>query len=382
MKTEKLPRGVSRRGSAIVVSFALADGTIERRSLGPVTPRYAVTQREIFRREVAEGRYQKRQPAPASFKCADLWEPYLRSYRNREGKDEGRLAIAWHKHLSTKFATVAVEDVSTDLVEQYIEARRAAGMSGGTINRELATFKAMFHQGQRVTPPMVDRMPSFPSRLKESAPRKGFIEDAQYAVLAANAQAPWLRALVACAYSFGFRKGELLNLRVRQVDLLGRWISLEEGTTKNGEARKVKMTSEVYDRLCACVRGKGPNDFVFTRANGDRVADPRDQWYSLCVVCKLGDYVSAKRKNGKEYKRYVGLNLHDFRRSAVREMTRRGVTETVAMKISGHKTANVFRRYNITDTRDLEQATQMIEAGRKMPVATDTKTYTGSLVQN
>jgi len=37
-------------------------------------------------------------------------------------------------------------------------------------------------------------------------------------------------------------------------------------------------------------------------------------------------------------------------------MIRAGVPEKIAMQISGHKTASMLWRYNITDTRDIKDA--------------------------
>lgn len=323
-------------------------------------------------------RWKKRQAAPKTVTVSDLWPIYLRNYQNKGKTDAGRLEIAWN-HLQSKFGTVAVPDVSTALIEGYTADRRADGVQNGTINRELATLRAILIRGTKITPRMVSMVPSFPERLKEAAPRKGFITDAEYKTLAANAKDLWLRTLIACAYSFGFRKSELLNLRVRHVDLIDRWITLDAEDTKNGEPRKVRMTAEVLQLMNETVRGKNAEDFVFTRPAGSDVVDPREEWYSLCVSSGLGQWIPAKRKNGKEFKAYRGLNLHDFRRSAIRNMVRRGVNESVAMKISGHKTASVFRRYNIVDSRDLAEATRLIEAGSQLAVSeseTDTKSDT------
>jgi integrase len=380
MKTEKLPRGIRRRGDSLVVSFALADGTIERRSVGDVSISYAVEQLGIFKRQVRENCYESKKPRVKETVCTmgDLWEEYLRGYKLAGKRAAWRQEMAW-KHLKPTFEKMRPENLTSRDLSAYQEARIAEGAANATVNRELSALSAALYHAARMTgangKPVLDRVVIFPASLKEAAPRKGFVGDAEYAVLAANAKPLWLRTLVAAAYSYGFRKGELLGLRVRQIDFFGRWLELEQGTTKNGEGRKVKMTAEVYALMLESTRGKNPDDFVFTRENGERVIDPRDDWYALCVTSKLGQFVPAKRADGADYQKYVGLILHSFRRSAIRNMTRRGVSQTVAMRISGHKTASVFRRYDIVDERDLADATDKIEH-RGQVSATDTKTDT------
>ena len=153
----------------------------------------------------------------------------------------------------------------------------------------------------------------FPKRLKESKPRQGFVTQKEYAVLAENATAPWLRTFVALGFNFGFRKGEMLALRVRNVDLLDGWLVIE--TSKNGEGRKVKLTRETQALLVECVRGKNLDDFVLTRPDGSRVAQPRKDWYSLCVACGLGKKADREARRWQDV--YPLRRSPDARSSAV-----------------------------------------------------------------
>jgi hypothetical protein len=64
-------------------------------------------------------------------------------------------------------------------------------------------------------------------------------------------------------------------------------------------------------------------------------------------------------------KRYRGLIVHDFRRSAIPNMTLAGVPQNVIMSISGHKTISVFLRYNIVAPGQLHTATEAVELMNK-----------------
>jgi integrase len=107
------------------------------------------------------------------------------------------------------------------------------------------------------------------------------------------------------------------------------------------------MTKAVRELLLALCRGKASDRKVFTR-DGVPVADFRDSW-----------------KRATANAGCPTLMFHDLRRTGVRNLRRMGIGEHLAMRISGHKTQSVFRRYDIVSEEDLRQVAMMMDKGHQ-----------------
>ncbi|MCU1271000.1 MAG: integrase family protein [Acidobacteriaceae bacterium] len=340
----------------------------------------------------------------------DLFSLIERDYATKKRRSLRNIKLTWNKHLGPQFGGRRAASITATEISSYIAERQQQGAMSATINNESAMLKRMYQLAIEMNVLKPSQRPYVPILPTNNA-RSGFVPDAQYEALARETQKVglWLRAMFEVAITYGWRKGELLDLRVGQVNLSERTISLEGSQTKNGKSRCVVMSDLVFELLTQCVARKNPDDHVFTRLprtgtvfryraskfwwtqfwqDGKPVRESAKTESETEAQEILRARIAATNTTGrpvanfaKDWKRVVkragcpNLLFHDLRRSAVRNMVRDGVREKVAMEISGHQTRSIFDRYHIIDPDDLRDASarmqrgaaQRLQATRKLP---------------
>jgi integrase len=305
----------------------------------------------------------------------NLYNALLTFIKNEATKPRAVEGADWRwRHLAPVFGHMRAANVTTALIEKYRSTRLAEGAAKATVNHEVGMLRRMYRYGRQSTPPTVHNLPHFPMFKLDNA-RPGFVENDQFERLRVEAakEGLWMRLLLGVAYTYGWRRGELLNLRVRQVDLRNRTLRINPGTTKNREGREVALDITLLELLRSACEGKRQDDYVFTRDNGKPIKCFRGAWQNLCVRAGVGELHcvdcgipwSGKRcACGSRKRKYTGLIVHDLRRSAARELRKAGVHENVIMAIGGWKTRSMFDRYAIVNNNDTRQAMEALAVAR------------------
>lgn len=246
-----------------------------------------------------------------------------------------------------------------------IEPEISRTTSPAQVNRELAILKSIFSLAIRD-----ERIGSRPhiKLLRENNVRTGFFEKEQYEAVLAKLPEE-LRAVITFAYITGWRVAdEVLPLEWRNVDLKAGEVRLDAGTTKNDEGRifpippgtELRRVLDAQHTEHERMKKAGTIcPYVFFRM----VADERGGEKKPRPIKSLTKaWLIACRAAG-----VPGRIPHDLRRTAVRNLVRSGVPESVAMKLTGHKTRSVFERYNITSADDLSLAATRLDAALSSP---------------
>jgi integrase len=288
-------------------------------------------------------------------------------YRRNKRRSLGKFNSCYENCIEPFFGgKTKLASIRSAQLTKFIDVLVAGDVANGTINRHTAYVRRMFKLA--VEEELLVYIPGKFKHLDETdSVRQGFLEKAQFADICDRMTATTAdvvevyRDIASVAYITGWRTdSEILPLEWRHVHLDDNELHIDGAMAKNKEGRTFPMTPELRA--------------VFVRRDQIRQQLRKDGiicqwvWVRLVATARGGAAAASAKKPKrisnfyKAWKRaaiaagYPGSMPHDCRRTAVRNGDRRGISGDVGLKLHGHKTPEVRRRYNIVSKQDLTDA--------------------------
>jgi len=220
-----------------------------------------------------------------------------------------------------------------------------------TTNKRLSILRAMFNRLAKDGKIKKSDVPPIPIRAGVDNKRRGFLDREDLPKLLTELPR-YLHPIVNFIYETGMRSGAtakitwgMVDRKLTEIHIPGHLLKNEEDLVlplvdKSGKTLRCFAATVSYLKSVA---REDDHESLFESTN------LRAEWREACDRLGFGSFVKKTRA-------YRGLKLHDFRRSACRNMVKDRVPQVVAMAISGHKTDSIFKRYAITDKSTIQDA--------------------------
>lgn len=281
---------------------------------------------------------ERRIIGPANATMDDLFDLVERDYEDN-GKCSIQALRSRLRRLRKFFGGMRASEVCERSVGSYRRSRDAAP---ATVNRELEVLRRAFSLGKR------NKLIASPAHVEIPAVdnvRTQRITHEQYRRLVDAMSAPEKYAAV-LAYHTGWRLGRVLGMRWEQVDWDAGVIHPPQRQSKNKRVGIAPIYGDMASALTACLELWPQSESVF------RIRSVRAAWQKACAATGLGVLV---------YRKYTGLRFHDLRACAASNLIDAGVPQVEAMKILGHQTDAMFRRYQIDSPKRVRGIGEQME---------------------
>lgn len=207
-------------------------------------------------------------------------------------------------------------------------------VSGETIRKELLLIRRVIEHARRswgVHLPSGNPMDlvDLPSPSKSRERRLQGDEEERLLLGCEQARSRWLKPAIILLLETGMRRGELLKLEWKDIDLTKRTASLRD--TKNGEDRVVPLSSRASTALLSLPRPLRGGQVIGLTAGA-----LSQQWKRL--VARAG---------------IQGLRLHDLRHEATSRLFEVGLNVIEVASVTGHKDLQMLKRYTHLKAEDL-----------------------------
>lgn len=211
------------------------------------------------------------------------------------------------------------KEITRRTVADYILARSKT-VSAGTVAKEVATLKHALRLA--VEWELLPTNPAQGAKLpKQSEGRTRYLSPSEFKA-ALEAAPGWMRAPMALAAFTGMRRGEILGLCWKDVDLANQRAYLTE--TKNGTLRVLRLNSMAVRVLQSLPVGD-PGALVFPEVDPARLSV-----YTRRVFAAVG---------------IQDASFHSLRHTAASWLVMEGVDVYAVGQILGHKTPRMTQRY-------------------------------------
>ena len=245
-------------------------------------------------------------------------------------------------HLEEFFGFDRAVDIVPSRVLAYQKKRLDEGAARRTVNIEVVTLGRMLSLAVELG--KISWRPKF-KLLEGENVREGFLQHGDFLALV-DGLPEYLKDFVSFLYYGGWRKGAARNLQWKDIDLEARTARLAIRSSKNKEPWVLPLSGYLWEIIERRLEQQRPDcPYVFHYRDGQQVGDFRKAWAAACKDAGL-----------------VGVIVHDLRRCAARNLSRSGVKEQIAMKITGHLTTSMYRRYRIVSEDELQQAQNQQQA--------------------
>jgi integrase len=229
---------------------------------------------------------------------------------------------------------------------------KQTGRDPATVNRYMVAISAVFTwsiEARRTPRGWVNPCHGI-KRLPERAGRVKCLEpDQRDALLDAcrHSRYPRLHALVLMALLTGARRGELMSLRWRDVDLANGVARLDR--TKNGDRRALVLLPQLVETLKPFESPDGDR-YVFgsVRSRYQQPADIQTAWRLAMVRASLKDW-----------------RFHDLRHCTASYMAQKGKSINVIAEVLGHRRLDMAMRYAHLSTQSQKTAMEDALGGIK-----------------
>jgi integrase len=305
------------------------DRKLRREKIGPNKQAAMERERQVLSAK-AEGKHIKKSP-DAVTKFKDLARWYLELAEVRAKKAYNR-DVGVVKVLLPYLGDKLLHAINPELVESYRQKRLGEGRKPSTLNREMAVLRTIFSKAIRNN--KAEKNPVSGIRaFKGDNGRDRILSDEEYVRLLAHCPGE-LNTVVQVAYHTAMRRGEILSLKWGQVDLQSGFVELAPGDCKTGEGRLVPLAPELITLLHTLPRGL-----------------PGVKLFNYRSVALFGwAWNKARKAAGLE-----NFRFHDLRHCAINNWRLQGHDYFRIMAASGHKTMNVFKRYNTVSKEELRK---------------------------